>query len=644
MNDLTTELANHVAGAIPGTFTFLRPWWLLGILLAVVLVLLTRRMYHRAGWGRTIDESFMRHLRITAADSTLSQHKQTPRRWILLPLILGFIALAGPSWQELPEAAAENRQAMIIVFDLSPSMLARDVKPDRLSIAKLKLIDLLRRRNDGDTALLVYAGSVHRVAPLTDDPKVIISLVDTLSPALMPVAGSQVEDAITEGRQLLHNAGLVQGDILLITDGISNEAASTIRQNHRDPTRLQALQTAQFRLSILGIGTDAGAPIPDQDGGLLSDESGNTIIARLQSAELENLATQLGGHYASLTVDSSDVDYLLSLPALPFRAKVDDSLQAFDSRHDAGYWLVLLLLPLTALLFRRQLIWMLVLFIVIPLDGNADEYSLWWKTPFQQGMHALDKGDLSRASELLTDARWQAIIRYKQGAYEDAAALMRDDTTSAGFYNLGNALAMSGQYESALEAYAQALALHSDVTSPQQEDIQFNHLLVERLLAELTEKEQQQSPPDRRGGDGDGDDNQNSDEDQQENESQEAASEGEQNQIGGDTGQGQTLNQQALQQQGMSAALDPREQISRDPATDATATDSQATDSSRATDEGQAATTTTTTFEKNDNTVLNPYSEQWLRELPQDPGGYLRRKFSYEFQVRQSQVPAGGRY
>lgn len=193
---------------------------------------------------------------------------------------------------------------------------------------------------------------------------------------------------------------------------------------------------------------------------------------------------------------------------------------------------------------------------------------------------------------------------------------------------------MSGQYEAALEAYTQALVMQSNAPELPEEDIQFNHLLVKRILQDLTEKEKQQNPPDRRGGDGDRDQNETSDISQEENESRESASEGEQQKIGGDTGEGESLNQQSMQQQGTSAATDQREKIARDPATDATTVDSNTSDTTRTIDEGKPATTTTTTFEKNDNTVLNPYSEQWLRELPQDPGGYLRRKFSYEYQTR----------
>ncbi|MBX2879461.1 MAG: VWA domain-containing protein [Granulosicoccus sp.] len=621
-------------------FTLLRPWWLSGIIVSFGLLLLTQRVQGSAGWRHTIDPAFVHHLRVVPDNTSVSKRNRKLRWWLLLPLSIGFVALSGPAWQQLPASVAANQQAMIIVLDLSPSMYARDITPDRITMARLKLIDILRRRQDGDTALLVYAGSVHRVAPLTDDPAIIASLVDNLSPALMPVAGSEVETAVAEAGRLLHDAGLTQGDILLITDGVSADAAQSIKQLVAEPLP-NGIQGV--RLSILGIGTDTGAPIPVEDGALLTNESGQTIVARLNTAILQSLATQYDGHFSTLTVDSADVDHLLALPALPFRAKVDNHLQTFDSRQDAGYWLILLLLPLSALLFRRHLVWVLIPIILLPLDSKADDTSRWWQTSYQRGIAALDQGDLELAAKLLPERHWQAVILYRQGDYKQAARLYSDDRSATGFYNLGNALAMDGQYEPALDAYAQALALQTATSIQRQQDIQFNHLLVTRLLAELNEQEQeqQQSQSDRSGGDED--ENQSDNSEQQDNESRDTASDSDQQQIGGDTGEGNSLDQQAMQQQGASSALDQREQQTRDPATDATPVDSQAADTSSASDDGQAATNTVKA-EKNSNTVLNPYSEQWLRELPQDPGGYLRRKFSYEFQTRQSIPAIGDRY
>lgn len=617
MADLTTDFLT--------TFTLLRPWWLLGIPVAIGVLMLTQRLSDQAGWGRSIDPELISHLRVSPENSSASLRNKKLRWWLLLPLSVGFVALSGPSWQHLPGSAAANQQAMIIVLDLSPSMLARDVLPNRLTIAKLKLKELLARRSDGDTALIVYSGSVHRIAPLTDDAKIISSLVNTLTPALMPVSGSEIEDAIAEAGQLLVNAGLTQGDILVISDGMNTNVSAVQERLNTD---------LRIRLSILGVGTETGAPIPDEDGVHLLDEQGKTIVANLNVNEMKNLADHFNGHFSQVSVDFSDIDYLLSLPALPFRAKVNDNLQTFDSRHDAGYWLILLLLPLAAYLFRQHLIWVCIPIAILPLEGETREFSQWWQTTHQQGITALDNNDLEKAAELLTDSHWQAIIRYRQERYDDAILLFRDDTSATGYYNLGNALAMSGQYEAALEAYTQALVMQSNAPELPEEDIQFNHLLVKRILEDLTEKEKQQNPPDRRGGDGDRDQNETSDISQEENESRESASEGEQQKIGGDTGEGESLNQQSMQQQGTSAATDQREKIARDPATDATTVDSNTSDTTRTIDEGKPATTTTTTFEKNDNTVLNPYSEQWLRELPQDPGGYLRRKFSYEYQTR----------
>ncbi len=121
--------------------------------------------------------------------------------WLLaLALALAAVGLAGPTWQRLPQPVERKTDALVIVFDLSLSMFAEDVAPSRLVRARQKIADVLRRRKEGFTALVVYAGDAHAVVPLTDDTRTIENLLSALRPDMMPVLGSDLGGGAGPGR------------------------------------------------------------------------------------------------------------------------------------------------------------------------------------------------------------------------------------------------------------------------------------------------------------------------------------------------------------------------------------------------------------------------------------------------------------
>ena len=109
----------------------------------------------------------------------------------LLPWFWDCLALAGPSWNKIPLPIHKQQTPLVILLDLSPSMWAEDVKPNRLTRARLKLIDLLHTRQEGTTALVAYAGDAHVVTPLTDDTATIISLLHPLTPTIQTLLCNQ---------------------------------------------------------------------------------------------------------------------------------------------------------------------------------------------------------------------------------------------------------------------------------------------------------------------------------------------------------------------------------------------------------------------------------------------------------------------
>ena len=147
-------------------FHFLRPIWLLGLLPILILwVYYKWKQYSLGNWKKLINPELI---------SYLTQDHNLPRRYESLKTVFWFLAwlfaclaLAGPTWEQMPQPVHKKESSMVILLDLSPSMLAQDSKPSRLVRARFKLIDILSERREGYTALIVYSGSAHVVSPLT---------------------------------------------------------------------------------------------------------------------------------------------------------------------------------------------------------------------------------------------------------------------------------------------------------------------------------------------------------------------------------------------------------------------------------------------------------------------------------------------
>jgi Ca-activated chloride channel family protein len=233
-------------------------------------------------------------------------------------------------------------QSLVVALDLSRSMNAQDINPDRITRARLKVLDILKRRQSAQVALIVYSANAFTVTPLTTDSKTIASLVGSLDTKIMPSRGSYPAAAIDKGMQLLKQAGVINGEVLLVTDGGSTSAAMASARK---------LKEEGYSLSILGVGSLNGAPIPQEDGGFITDRNGQIAVAKLDMEDLMELSRIGGGKYVSLTADDRDLDSLLS-NRITSSSQGDQSL-ATDQWNEFGPWLLLIIMPIASLAFRR---------------------------------------------------------------------------------------------------------------------------------------------------------------------------------------------------------------------------------------------------------------------------------------------------
>jgi Ca-activated chloride channel family protein len=412
----------------------------------------------------------------------------------------------------------------------------------------------------------------------------------------MPSRGSYPVAAINKGRTLLEQAGVSYGEVLLVTDGGSSPAAERVARD---------LNSAAYTLSVLGVGTTEGAPIPRVTGGFVTDRAGQIAVARLEENSLRALAVAGGGRYATLTSDNRDLDYLLSGEIGPSAAT--DESHATDRWREEGPWLLLLLLPLAAMSFRRG--WAIVLMVaVLPLAEPAHA-SFWddlWQNKNQQAQRQLADGDALGAAELFEDGEWQAVSRYRGGNFAESAAQFAERGDTRNLYNLGNALAMQGEFASAIDAYEQVLEM-----DPEDVDAEYNRDRLQELLEEQESQQQEgesQDSDQESGGESEQSDGENpADQQNADSSAQSEAEEGDPTERPEDEGQQEDL--EALQEELQRAA----EQAQENNEARQQLTEEQLEELRRAQEQQQAM-------------------EQWLRRIPNDPGGLLRRKFRYQYQ------------
>lgn len=630
-------------------FHFLRPWWLIALAPVFVVALLLWYQKHNArSWQQMVAPELLQYL--------LDGQTTRIRPWQLIALLLAWIisciALAGPSWEKRPVAVEQNQQALVLLLDLSPSMMSEDIKPSRLVRARLKIADLLRLRKDGQTALLVYAGDVHVVTPLTDDTETINNIIPALHPNIMPAQGSNTEEAVSHAIQLLKNAAITQGDLLLITDGIDKDAQYNISEIMN--------RESQYRLSILGVGGTAPTPIPSGKGGFVRDNKRNIVTTQLNAGELQNLANQSRGRYRTLASTSSDIDYLMDLPT-PKKEETHRVERDFDSWYDRGHWLVLLLLPIILYCFRRGV---LLCFLLIPLAGltPSKSYALgWddlWKNKNQQAYEKLQQDQAAEAAQQFDHPDWKASAQYRAGDYEEAAKNFAQTDTADAHYNRGNALAKANKLPEAIKAYDQALKLN-----PELEDAKTNRKLVEDLLKQQQNQDQQNQNQDKDDQDKkdqqqdqekqDQGNNEQQKDQQQQDKNEQQKQQDQNNQQNQDQQQNQS-DQQSQQDQQSSAGQDEQQKQSEQEKSDQEQPQQEKTEEEKAAEaaqreqeEQQAADEKLQQMQagepKDDGLTDEERQamEQWLRRIPDDPGGLLRNKFNYEHYKRNQEILNG---
>ena len=645
-------------------FHFLRPLVLLLIPVTVALVWIWMRLKLASSHWQSIIPTHLHQRLISSAGK-----QQSRQSFILLmfAFAIACIAAAGPAWEKLPQPVYQTNSGRVVVMDMSLSMRATDISPSRLARAKFKAIDLIKEINDGEVGLVAYAGEAFMISPLTEDISNLENLIPSLSPEIMPTDGSNPVSGLEQAAALLENAGYQNGHIYWITDGISLPDVKPVRD---------FISASQYQFSTLIVGTEDAAPIQLLDGSLLKDERGAIVIPRVNFTFLEQALAPSNAQQNKMTIDSSDIQSML-LSSSRIDAVLDKESQEStgDDWRDMGVYIVLLILPIALLFFRKGFLFCVLAFCLLPLTPNiafaqaansqsqasypteqaptnenrflAGAKSLFLNSN-QKGQQAFEAQQYEQAEQAFDDTKWRAAAAYKAGNYENALALYQQSEGLESIYNIGNTYAQMGELQKAIDSYEKVLQLAPDFAEAQR-----NKEVLEELLEQQQNQEQNQQQNDQNN-------EQNSEQDsdnQQQRDQQQDSEQGQpqdtnpsdQNQDPSQESEQQDQNQQEQERQ---ENQEPSEQSGQQqnqnnegPEQDQLSPPDQEQQQSEGT-EGENSEQEMQPVQAIDQSELTPEEREQMQRLqtlmnkvPDDPAYLLQRKMLIESQRRKQYGP-----
>ncbi|MFT7594223.1 MAG: Ca-activated chloride channel family protein [Paracoccaceae bacterium] len=413
-------------------FHFLRPFWLLALPVIGLLWLLIRP---RRAVDSAVPQGIAPHLARALQVGSDKQRRFYPIDGVALAALLLSLAIAGPAWTRMPNPLVADTAPLVVALKVTDSMEGTDLAPSRLERGKFKILDLIAARAGARTALIAYAGTAHRVSPLTEDPNILRPLLEGLTVPVMPKPGADAAAALALAVEMLAKAE-TDGAILFVLDDMT-------------PTDIAAF--------------NAKSDPPRPPIVFLVAAPDNTLLPQLERIDDASIVR--------LTADDHDVAQIERRVKSAYAAALaaDDRLQW----QDRGWMLAWPVTLMALLWFRRgwTMHWvvagLLLAGLGAPSAAQADGWRDWFLTPDQQGRIVFNNKDFTKAGELFEDPVWVGYAKYKAGQYEEAAEIFsRLDTPEAAFAE-GMARIRFREYRPAIAAFETALARRPDYPDAQ---------------------------------------------------------------------------------------------------------------------------------------------------------------------------------
>ena len=420
--------------------TFLRPWFLLLIFVPFILKLFREQMESASPWYKVIDEKLLPYLLIKGTNATAKRR----RIFKIVLWSLFSIALAGPAWDKVEVPAETYQPGTVIVMELSPAMTGSNLERARQKIHDI--LDLLKGEQVG---LVLYDRFGYTAGPLTFETDIIRDMIPYLEPGVLPERKSNPAAGFEQAEALLKNADITQGRILFLTSGL-----------YLDKNWEEVVKNSSHKIGILGIGPKEAHPIPKEDGGFMTDKNGKPLMVHFDSKKLSQFGT-----FQTLTPDDRDIQILIDKTTPKESETARLAKEGINIWRDRGGMLVAFLLPFFALLFRKGMVLILLLFWILPAEASL------WQRPDQEEY----------------DRQTNAVSLYRRKNYEGAEKIFAKGLDIEALYNKGNALAQQQKIEEAIQTYKEVLS-----KEPTHADAKFNKEYLEKELEKQKQEEEQQ--------------------------------------------------------------------------------------------------------------------------------------------------------
>ncbi len=433
-------------------FHFLRPEWFWAFIpVAVVVVLIIFTAREDKKWKKVIAPALQSFMFTKEKQSSLT----FPLIAFLLIAGIAILSLTGPSWSKEEVPGAKSEAVLLIAVDCSLSMMAEDIQPNRLERAKFKIRDLLDANPGSKVSLFAYSGTAHTVVPVCSDYRIITHHLQSLSPGIMPVQGTNLNMLLEMADSVLNRVE-APNTLLLVTDAIDEEQAQLLKE---------FVQDSKNSIEILAMATQQGAQIPQNENkDPVTDANGNIVISRLDPQILFDLQKTDGINVNSLTLDNSDMELIANKVRKNLSYQADDE-QSEEQWKDMGFLLLILLVILVPFWFRKgwmiRYAWIPVMLILSSCSDSTKWKDLWYTKDYQ-AQQLYNDTNFEEAGNTFESPVHRGVSYYKAGNYDAAAQAFEKDSSANSLYNLSLAYTQLGRYDDALKAIELAAEMDPD--------------------------------------------------------------------------------------------------------------------------------------------------------------------------------------
>jgi Ca-activated chloride channel homolog len=427
---------------------------------------------------------------------------------IVAGCLFTILALLQPKWGFHWEEIKRRGVDIILALDVSKSMLAEDVSPNRLERAKRKIGDFLRIVQGDRIGLIAFAGTSYLQCPLTLDHGAVQIFLDSVDTDLIPVPGTAINEAILLAIKAFEKSERNSRALILITDGEETTGS--------DIEAAKKASEQGIKIYTIGIGKEGGAPIPNREGGgFKKDRQGNVIMTKLDEQGLQKVALETGGSYVRSVSGDLDLDKIYE----DIRKNTEEKelksgrQKRFEERFQWPLLFALLCFILEAVISERlrprrlkktTAIATLAFFLALCVPGvsrasNASRgETLYGQKKYNEALKQLLDAQVENPNSLQLKYN-TADAYYKTNQFAEAEKLFQQvasrgtgTLSQKAYYNLGNTAYRQGKLQEALSYFQKATEL-----DPKDEDakhnLEFVRKEIRRRIEENKDRQQKQN-------------------------------------------------------------------------------------------------------------------------------------------------------